>query len=366
MATIYDLIEVTDISENTTYSNANGNLVGLVDDMSGSSLIDGEFDRGDNVDIGGVTYNIDQIREPSNAGNFTLGDNTVLGFDSGSEFNLEVTFITVSNISDGSDVRYFIIPNDSYGDMNVQSIQTGDLNNVAFSDSKTISTVDNDVNVVCFTRGTLIEVANSRQVPVEDLQQGDWVMTADHGMNEIKWIGVSKIAEQTLVLHPNLRPILIKKGALGCSTPARDLYVSPQHRILVRSKIAQRMFDEPEVLVAAKHLIELAGIDIVDDAKDVEYYHILLDNHEILLANGAACESLYLGTQVLKSIDPESRREILRVFPEISEWGDNFLSSRKLVLGRHGRKLAIRHKKNNQRLIQLEHGLAVSMRASSH
>jgi len=366
MATIYDLFEVTDISENTTYSNANGNMLGLVDDMSGTSLDDGEFDTGDNVVIGGVTYNIDKIQKPANAGNFTLGDNTVLGFDSGSENNLDVTFITVSNLSDGSDVRYFIIPNDSYGDMNVQSIQTGDLFSVLFNDSKTISTVDNDINIVCFARGTLIEVANNCQVPVEDLKQGDWVMTADHGMNEIKWIGVSKIAKQMLALHPNLRPIRIKKGALGCSTPARDLYVSPQHRILVRSKIAQRMFDEPEVLVAAKHLIELAGIDIVEDAKDVEYYHILLDNHEILVANGAACESLYLGAEALKSIDLESKKEILQVFPEISEWGDNLLSSRKLVLGRHGRKLATRHKKNSQRLIQSEHGVAVSMTALSH
>ena len=57
---------------------------------------------------------------------------------------------------------------------------------------------------------------------------------------------------------------------IGAQTLAQDLYVSPQHRILVRSKIAQRMFDEPEVLIAAKHLLELEGIEIVEDAKQVE------------------------------------------------------------------------------------------------
>ena len=352
MTTIYDLIEVTDISANTTYSTDIGNLLGIVDDMSGTSLNDGEFDWNDNVEIGGVTYNIDEIQKPTTSGIITEGDDTEHRFYSSGETNLDAVFLVVSNVSDPTDVRYFIIPNDRYGDMNVETIQTGDLNNVGFSDASIISTEDNDVNVVCFARGTLIEIANNRQMPVEDLQQGDWVMTADHGMNEIKWIGVSKTGEQTLAQHPKLRPIRIKKGALGCSTPAQDLYVSPQHRILVRSKIAQRMFDEPEVLVAVKHLIELEGIDIMDDTKDVDYYHILLDNHEILIANGAACESLYLGAQALKSVDRESKREIFQIFPEIFEWGDNLLPSRKLVLGHHGRKLAARHKKNNQWLIQ--------------
>ena len=358
MATIYDLIEVTDISEYTTYSTANGNLLGIVDDMSGTSLNDGEFDEGDNVVIGGVTYNIDIVEKPGSSGNFTMGDNTQVDFNTGNESNLDVTFLTVTNTSDGSDVRYFIIPNDSYGDMNIQSIETGDIFNVMLSDSATISTVDNEINVVCFARGTLIEIANNCQVPVEDLQQGDWVMTADHGMNEIKWIGGSKIGEQKLAQYPNLRPIRIKKGALGCSTPTRNLYVSPQHRILVRSKTAQRMFNEPEVLVAAKHLLALEGIDIVEDVKEVEYFHILLDNHEILTANGAPCESLYLGAQALKSVDLEAKREIFQIFPEIFEWGDSLRSSRTLVSGRHGRKLAARHKKNNQRLIQSKQGLA--------
>jgi len=363
MTTIYDLIEVTDISANTTYSIDNGNLLGVVDGMSGSSLDDGEFDWNDDVVIDGATYNIDEIQKSTTAGTFTEGDGTTHTFFSSGELNPDAVFLVVSEISDPSNVRYFIIPNDKYGDMNVETIETGGVGNVLFGDIKIISTEDNVVNAVCFARGTLIEGANNRQVPVEDLQQGDWVMTADHGMNQIKWIGVSKIGAQTLAQHPKLRPIRIKKGALGCSTPAQDLYVSPQHRILVRSKIAQRMFDEPEVLVAAKHLIELEGIDIVGDTKDVEYYHILLDVHEILIANGAACESLYLGAQALKSVDRESKRRISQVFPEISESGDDFLSSRPLVPGRHGRKLVARHKKNNQWLIQSEHGLAEPMSA---
>ena len=61
MATIYDLFEVTSISANTTYSEAAGNLLGVVDSVSSSDLNDGEFDEGDDILIGGVFYNIDQI-----------------------------------------------------------------------------------------------------------------------------------------------------------------------------------------------------------------------------------------------------------------------------------------------------------------
>jgi len=76
MTTIYDLIEVTDISANTTYSTDIGNLLGIVDDMSGTSLNDGEFDWNDNVEIGGVTYNIDEIQKPTTSGIIAEGDDT--------------------------------------------------------------------------------------------------------------------------------------------------------------------------------------------------------------------------------------------------------------------------------------------------
>ncbi len=215
MATIYDLIEVTEISANTTYSSDNGNLLGVVDGMSGSSLDDGEFDWNDDVVIDGVTYNIDEIQKSTTAGSFTEADGTNHIFYSSGETNPDAVFLVLSDISDPTNVRYFIIPNDKYADMNVETIQTGGIGNVGFGDTKIISTVDDNVNTVCFARGTLIEIANNRQVPVEDLEQGDWVMTADHGMNEIKWIGASKIGEQTLAQHPNLRPIRIKKGRWG-------------------------------------------------------------------------------------------------------------------------------------------------------
>ncbi len=348
MATIHDLIEVTSISEHTTYSIDNGNLLGVVDNMVSPDLDDGEFDRGDTVFIGGVAYRIDVIQKPDSSGRFTLDDGTERSFNPASESNLDVVFLTVSN---GSDVRYFIIPNDSYGDMTITSIRTGELRNAAGNDAAIISTVDNNIEILCFAAGTLITVAGRRQVPVEDLIEGDLVLTADRGLRPVRWIGRRALSRAMLHTHPHLRPIRIAPDALGPSLPEQPLYLSPQHRVLVRSKIARRMFGEAEVLVAAKHLVGLDGIEIAEGSEPVTYFHILLEQHEILFANGAACESLYLGQHSFMAFDPQERREIFEIFPELCSAPDRVLPVRTLVSGRRGRRLAERQQKNSHELV---------------
>lgn len=74
---------------------------------------------------------------------------------------------------------------------------------------------------------------------------------------------------------------------MGAGIPDRDLLVSPQHRVLVRSAIAQRMFGSSEVLVAAKQLLQLPGISLAEDVAGVSYVHLLFDRHEIVVSNGA-------------------------------------------------------------------------------
>lgn len=114
-------------------------------------------------------------------------------------------------------------------------------------------------NFVCFASGTLIETVLG-ETPVEDLRAGQKVRTLDNGLQEILWIGHKTLTYAELSANPKLRPILIKKGALGANTPDRDLLVSRQHRILVRSKIAQRMFGSSEILVPAAKLLGLHGV----------------------------------------------------------------------------------------------------------
>ena len=201
-----------------------------------------------------------------------------------------------------------------------------------------------DLTNICFTRGTLIKKSDG-EVPVEQLKVGDLVYTEDHGLQPIRWIGSNRLDAIDLAMKPKLQPILICKDALAPGFPAQDLLVSPQHRVLVRSAIAQRMFDEDEVLIPANKLLAIDGIEIQHDNPDgVEYFHMLFDAHEIVCANGAWTESLLTGPEALKAVSPEARTEIKTLFPEICEPGFAPVSARYIPEeGKNIKRLVQRH-----------------------
>ena len=202
---------------------------------------------------------------------------------------------------------------------------------------------------LCFRNGTLIRTADGQR-QVEDLRPGDLVMTRDNGPQPVRWIGAKPLGGAVLAAFPQLRPIRIRAGALGVGLPARDLYVSPQHRVLVTSKIAERMFGKPEVLVAAKCLVGLNGIDIDDSDQDLVYLHILFDRHEIVMSEGAQTESLFTGPEALKAAGPEARAELLALFPDLLR--DDLPAQPVCQIGqtRRAQQLAQRHKANGQAL----------------
>ena len=209
--------------------------------------------------------------------------------------------------------------------------------------------VDGGDTPPCFTLGTLIETAQGDRL-IETLRPGDMVLTRDNDQQCIRWIGRAHLDARRLDLQPNLRPIRIRAGAIGPGMPAQDLIVSPQHRILVRSAIAERMFHTGEVLVAAKHLLGLSGIEVLNPAEGVVYLHLLLDRHEILNSNGAWSESLYTGPQAIRGLPPAARRELRAIFPELNS-GHPPTGARRFLSGREGRRLALRHGKNSRDLV---------------
>jgi len=145
-------------------------------------------------------------------------------------------------------------------------------------------------------------------VAIEDLSEGDLVLTRDHGAQPIRWIG-----SQAVAATGKLAPVMIRKGALGND---RDLLVSQLHRMLVTDWRAELMFGEPEVLAAAKHLVNGDSIYVAEGG-EVEYFHMLFDSHEIVTANGAASESFHPGEQGLGWLEEEMRKEIFAIFPEL-------------------------------------------------
>ncbi|RCW85059.1 Hint domain-containing protein [Paracoccus lutimaris] len=202
---------------------------------------------------------------------------------------------------------------------------------------------------ICFRNGTLI-LTERGNVAVEDLRPGDMVITRDHGPQPLRWIGSKQIDETLLQAFDTLRPVRIRAGVLGRNLPERDLYVSQQHRILIDSKIAQRMFGTPEILVAAKHLTGIEGIEIDDSRESLDYFHLLFDRHEIICSEGAQTESLFTGPEALKSVDPAARAEIMALFPELLAADDAPEPARPIGTGRVGRQLAKRHSQNRHEL----------------
>ena len=175
---------------------------------------------------------------------------------------------------------------------------------------------DNIENVIpCFTAGAQVATPQGAR-SVEELRVGDKVITRDNGIQEIRWIGAKSLDLNGLKAAPHLRPVLIRKGSLGDGLPERDMMVSPNHRMLVANERTSLYFDEREVLVSAKHLVDNKGVAQVD-MLGTTYIHFMFDRHEVVLADGTWTESFQPGDYSLKGIGNAQRSEILELFPEL-------------------------------------------------
>jgi hypothetical protein len=142
------------------------------------------------------------------------------------------------------------------------------------------------LSVVCYAAGTRILTATGERM-VETLLQGDIILTlSGEELNAlpVKWIGQRRI---DLTAHPRpetVAPIRIQRDTFGDNMPHSDLLVSPDHAIFVDGK-----------LICARQLVNGTTIRQELDWPSVEYFHVEMDAHAILLAEGLPAES-YLNT----------------------------------------------------------------------
>jgi len=174
-----------------------------------------------------------------------------------------------------------------------------------------------DGGLICFTPGTLIRTADGAAL-IEDLRPGDRVQTKDNGVQQVLWRGARRIGGARLRAMPGLRPVRLLAGALGEARPEADLTVSPRHRVLVQGAAARALFNTDEVLVAAADLVNDHTIRIDHFARDVTYIHILLDDHNILWANGMETESLLPDAAAIDHLEPGPRAELLAALPGLA------------------------------------------------
>ena len=181
----------------------------------------------------------------------------------------------------------------------------------------TIAFTEIETVIPCFTPGAMIDTRRG-PVAVEELREGDRVLTRDNGFRTIRWIGSRTLDAATLAAAPQLRPVCIRRDAFGPGMPARDMVVSPQHRMLLAGAGVELHAGETEVLVAARHLGPRT-LRPLPALAEVTYLHLLFDGHEIVRADGAWTESFQPGRHVADAMEAAVREELLTIFPALGQ-----------------------------------------------
>lgn len=306
---------------NNTAENAAA-LVGSTFGGPGDALLNSaaELTPGTGGFGGGTSTAYDQDNDP--AENFRINGGANQVFDSAAIFNATITFIDGSTATvtavifqDTAGNTYFAPEFSANPDQAalqadaIQSLTLDSLSGNVFSGlSGNRQTWD---FVTCYVAGTAVRTP-AGDTAIEQLRVGDFVMTQDHGAQAIRWIGQS-----TVLAKGHLAPVRIAAGALGQNIPSRDLLVSRQHRMLVASRVCERMFGETEILVPAIKLTSLPGIHIEERDTSVTYYHLMTDAHEVIFAEDAPSETLLTGPNAMEALSSEALAELEAIFPDV-------------------------------------------------
>jgi Ca2+-binding RTX toxin-like protein len=200
--------------------------------------------------------------------------------------------------------------NQSVGDFSDNTAMGG---SIIFTGVTSDQLTEDNTNVACFTKGALIDTVDG-PVAVEALKRGMRLKTLDNGERPVR-----AVLRREVDAMGDLAPICISAGALGND---RGLLVSPAHRMLISDWRAQMLFGADEVLVSAGNLVRGDLIYRAPRAR-ITYYHILMDRHEVIFAEGAPTESFHLSREAAEAAewgDSEEgavASEIARIFPEL-------------------------------------------------
>ncbi len=192
-----------------------------------------------------------------------------------------------------------------------------------------------DIASVSFLAGTHLTLAGGEQRRVEDLKVGELVLTRDHGPRPVRWIG-----QQTRRAAGAAAPIRIAAGTLNT---ARDLRLSPQHRLFIWQRRDELGTGRSEVLVRADLLVN--GTTVTrEQGGHVDTYQILFDGHEIIFAEGIAVESLLVTSEIRARLpegltlddSPDGQRDAAGLEVDEGELGDSADAAARLTRASRG------------------------------
>ncbi len=163
----------------------------------------------------------------------------------------------------------------SSGDILAQLQLTGDFTELSYGPYGA-----DDVEIIaCYCRGTHV-LTPTGEVTVENFKIGDHVVTYSGTHRPVKWIGRRSYASRFAALNPDTRPVRISKDALAEGIPGRDLWVSPGHAMFLNG-----MLIPAQALVNGRSVVRAETVDVV------EYFHLELETHDVILAESAPSET---------------------------------------------------------------------------
>jgi len=221
--------------------------------------------------------------------------------------------IVVVTVEDGT--RFFFLTNGTTSYATMDAFPKG---------AHAIGNLDHSIDVlICFLGGTLIRTP-SGDVPVENLKTGDLVINGKGDAVTLRWISSRKLSNVELMLQPKLRPVCLPEGSMQNQLPHADLWLSPLHRVVVAGWQVELMFSQKRVFAAAKHLFAAPKSPRSRRSRQIEYFHLLFDEHEVIFANGLETESLYPGDQAIASMTDQDRVDLRQCLRERGREADNY------------------------------------------
>ncbi|MGR3503302.1 Hint domain-containing protein [Pseudaestuariivita sp.] len=248
-------------------------------------------------------------------GTLTTGDTT---YDLGADFKDKVVLAETQSMNETDAGTVIIRGPESPSTISLSFDENSGAGSTAHADETVGIVAFEHGRIACFTPGTRIRTIRG-PVEVTELVPGDLIWTQDGGHQPLRWIARTHLPEQRLEAAPELAPIRIRAHAFGPGLPARDMQVSPQHRMLLTGWKAQLYFGQAEVLAPAKALCNDHSITPAAPAP-TDYLHLLFDRHHVIEAGGCLTESLHAGELAKTELDPAARHELFTLFPALRQY----------------------------------------------
>jgi hypothetical protein len=277
-----------DAGANWTLAGNNTILSGCTFGIAGSLAIGGDVSNDAGFTLTGGRLELESPSYVTPGSSFTFGAggsdllfdafgsgtivNTIIGFAGNETIDLPGLAFQSGASATVSGTTLAVVSNGATVNLTVAGLTDG-MSSFTQQDSGTGTEI-----IACFAAGTRIATPTG-EVPVEHLRIGDLVHTESGGVAPVQWIGRRTYAATRVAKDPQLRPVCVREHALAEGVPARDLLLSPAHALLVDGALV------PAVALVNGHSITRAPRDAV------AYFHLELDHHDILLADGAPAES---------------------------------------------------------------------------